>query len=193
MARTVFIALASVLFAAAPTLAGEAPTLKAGVFTPPRMAPDFTLQGSDGKELKLSNLRGRVVVLGFGFTSCPDVCPITLGTLAQAYKKLGPVAQDVQVVYITVDPARDDAQRMKKYLAGFDASFVGGTGSPERLEAVRKEYGVLAEKKQYGNDYTVAHSSSIYLIDREGLLRALMPYGRSPDDYVHDLQILAKR
>jgi protein SCO1/2 len=193
MVRTALIALAWVLSLAAPTLAADAPALKAGVFSPPRMAPDFTLQGSDGKELKLSNLRGRVVVLGFGFTSCPDVCPITLATLAQAYKKLGAVAKDVQVVYITVDPARDDAQRMKQYLATFDPSFVGGTGSPERLEAVRKEYGVLAEKKQYGSNYTVAHSSSIYLIDREGLLRALMPYGRNPDDYVHDLQILARR
>jgi protein SCO1/2 len=192
MKRLVFPILAALL-AAAPLRAADAPTLKAGVFTPPRMAPDFTLQGSDGKELKLSNYRGRLVVLGFGFTSCPDVCPVTLATLAQAHRKLGAANKDVQIVYITVDPARDDVERMHKYLAGFDSTFIGGTGDPERLDAVRKEYGVLAEKKMYGSNYTIGHSSSIYLIDREGLLRALMPYGRSPDDYVHDLQILMKR
>ena len=193
MNRAAFIALIALVLTA-PLRAADAPVLKAGVFTPPRMAPDFTLQGSDGKELKLSNYRGRVVVLGFGFTSCPDVCPVTLATLAQAHRKLGVAAnKDVQIVYITVDPARDDAQRMQKYLAGFDPTFVGGTGPSELLEAVRKQYGVMAEKKTYGSNYTVGHSSSIYLIDRDGLLRALMPYGRGPDDYVHDLQILLAR
>lgn len=192
MNRAAFIAMIA-LALASPLRAADAPALKAGVFTPPRMAPEFKLQGSDGKELKLSNYRGRLVVLGFGFTSCPDVCPVTLATLAQAHRKLGSAGKDVQVVYITVDPARDDAQRMQKYLAGFDPTFIGGTGTSEQLEAVRKEYGVMAEKKMYGSNYTVGHSSSIYLIDREGLLRALMPYGRGPDDYVHDLQLLMTR
>lgn len=172
--------------------AADAPTLKAGEFSPPRQAPDFSLQGSDGRELKLSRYRGKVVVLGFGFTSCPDVCPITLGTLAQTRRKLGPAAADVQVIYITVDPQRDVAERMKKYLDGFDPTFVGGTGSAEQLSAVRKEYGILAEKQVRGSSYTFGHSSFTYLIDRGGRLRALMPYGHSSDDYVGDLSILLK-
>jgi len=168
--------------------AGDAP-LKAGVFDPPRVAPDFALQGSDGSELKLSRYRGKVVLLGFGFTSCAAVCPVTLGTLAAAHKQLGVLADELQVVYITVDPERDDAAQMKKYLSSFDPTFVGGTGTEQQLAAVRKEYGIAAEKVA-GPDGSFTHSSFVYLIDREGRMRALMPYGHAADDYVHDLKIL---
>lgn len=172
--------------------AASAAELRAGAFDPPRQAPELGLQGSHGGELSLHDYRGKIVVLGFGFTSCPDVCPTTLATLAQARKKLGARASDVQVVYVTVDPERDTADRMRKYLTTFDPTFLGGTGSPERLAAVRKEYGIAAEKKMYGKNYSVAHSSYTYLIDREGRLRALMPYGSTPDDYVHDIELLLR-
>jgi protein SCO1/2 len=165
-------------------------SLIAGVFSPPRQAPDFSLSGSNGSELKLRSYRGKVVVLAFGFTSCPDVCPITLASLAQARKKLGADGNELQVVYITVDPERDDAERMRIYLAAFDPTFVGGTGTAGRLDAVRKEYGIAAIRRAAGTGYLYAHSSFTYLIDREGKLRALMPYGHSADDYVHDLRIL---
>ncbi|MGH8652224.1 MAG: SCO family protein [Gammaproteobacteria bacterium] len=184
--------LLSLLFTPAVSAAEDA-ALKAGVFSPPRQAPDFTLNGSDGSELKLSRYRGKVVVLLFGYTSCPDVCPLTLAVLAQARKKLGVEGNELQVVYVTVDPERDDAERMRKYLAAFDPTFVGGAGTAERLAAVRKEYGVIADKKTVGTSYSVAHSSYTYLIDRDGSLRALMPYGRTPDDYVHDVRILLKK
>jgi protein SCO1 len=187
--RATSILLLSVLFVAT-AVAADSRALKAGVFTPPRVAPDFSLQGSDGRALNLSHYRGKVVVLGFGYTSCPDVCPTTLATLAQARRTLGPAANDVQVVYVTVDPERDVVERMKKYLGAFDPTFIGGTGTVDKLSAVRKDYGILAEKKTYGDTYAVAHSSYTYLIDRGGNLRALMPYGRSPNDYVHDLNIL---
>ena len=167
------------------------PALKAGVFEPPRPAPDFALRGSDGAELKLSRYRGKVVLMSFGFTSCPAVCPITLATLADARRTLGPAADAVQVIFVTVDPERDDAARMKAYLAGFDPTFVGATGSPDVLAAVRRNYGVTAEKQVVsGGDYVMNHSSSIYLIDRSGRLRALMPYGRAAGDFVHDVQLL---
>jgi protein SCO1/2 len=182
------IGLCSLLMGAA--LAGSAPALKAGVFSPPRQAPDFSLEGSDGRRLSLGTFRGKVVILGFGYTSCPNVCPTTLATLAQTRRKLGAAAADVQVVYVTVDPQRDVVERMKNYLATFDPTFVGGTGADEVLAAVRQSYGILAEKHPEGGNYTYAHSSYTYLIDRTGNLRALMPYGRGPDDYVHDLQIL---
>jgi protein SCO1 len=170
----------------------EDSTLRAGAFKPPRMAPDFSLQGSNGVELKLGEHRGKVIVLAFGFTSCPDVCPTTLGVLAQAHKMLATQSQGLQVLYVTVDPQRDDAQRMRAYLAGFDPTFLGGTGTAEQLKAVRDAYGIFAYRKKVGAGYTVAHSSYTYLIDREGRLRALMPYGHSPEDYVHDLRILMK-
>ena len=178
------------LLLAAPAGAADAPELKAGVFEPPRAAPDFSLRGSDGGELRLSRHRGKVVALAFGFTSCPDVCPVTLGTLREARKQLVAEGKDLQVLYVTVDPERDDAERMRSYLANFDPSFVGGTGAPEQLAAVRKEYGILAEKVKTPAGYSVAHSSSIYLIDREGRLRALMPYGHPAGDFVHDVKLL---
>jgi len=185
-------ALITSLLLTASAAANDAPALKAGVFSPARQAPDFSLQGSDGRELKLSRYRGKVVVVGFGFTSCPDVCPTTLATLAAARRELGAAAADVQVVYVTVDYERDVPERMKKYLSAFDTTFVGGSGSAAQLAAVRKDYGISAEKKQYGDSYTYAHSSFTYLIDRGGRIRALMPYGHSPDDYAHDLAILLK-
>jgi len=186
-----FASLLALVFAAAVAAADDA-TLKAGVFDPPRVAPDFSLAGSDGAELTLGRYRGKVVVLAFGFTSCADVCPVTLGTLASAKKQLGAEWGGLQVVYVTVDPERDDAERMRTYLASFDPTFVGGTGTPEQLAAVRKEYGIIAEKVKAASGYSVAHSSYTYLIDRAGRLRALMPYGHPADDYVHDLRILLK-
>jgi protein SCO1/2 len=166
--------------------------LKAGTFDPPRQAPDFELLGSNGGALKISGYRGKVVLLAFGYTSCTAVCPITLNTFAVARRKLAAAAADVQVVYITVDPQRDDAARMKKYLAAFDRTFVGGTGTEQQLAAVRKDYGISAEKQVAGDGYAYEHSSFTYLIDRGGRIRAMMPYGHSPDDYVHDLTLLLK-
>jgi protein SCO1/2 len=181
--------------AAATNTAGSSlnpPTLKAGAFDPPRQAPDFHLRSSNGDELKISTYRGKVVLLAFGFTSCTAVCPTTLNTFAVARRELAERAADVQVVYITVDPQRDDAARLKKYLGSFDPTFVGGTGTEQQLAAVRKDYGISAQKQVMGDSYTYAHSSFTYLIDRNGRIRALMPYGHSPDDYVHDLTVLLK-
>jgi protein SCO1/2 len=138
----------------------------------------------------LARFRGNVVVLAFGFTSCPTVCPATLAVLAQARKQLGARGDEVQVVYVTVDPERDDAARMREYLAKFDPSFVGGTGTPEQLGAVRARYGIEAARTGAGRAASFAHSSFTYLIDRDGKLRALMPFGRDADDYAHDLGLL---
>ena len=169
----------------------QAQDMKAGVFEPPRQAPDFTLLATDGGDLTLGEYRGKVVVLGFGFTSCPEVCPVTLATLADARQTLGADAKEVQVVFVTVDPERDDPARLKAYLAAFDASFVGGTGSEEQLAAVRTEYGIRAAKiHQEGQPDSYSHSAFTYLIDRQGRLRALMPYGHPAADFSNDLRLL---
>jgi protein SCO1/2 len=183
--------LLPLLFAA--SLALAEPTLKAGVLTPVMPAPALKLQGTDGQPLDLARYRGKVVLLSFGFSSCGEVCPITLATLAGARKKLGADAARVQVVYVTVDPERDDAARMKKYLGSFDASFVGGVGTREQIDAAQKSYGISSSKIRHPDGaYTIGHSSSIYLIDRSGGLRAVMPYGHPVDDFVHDLKILLR-
>jgi protein SCO1/2 len=182
------ILAAALLLAALPAcaFAGTSLPLKAGQFDPARLAPDFTLASSNGGALKMSSYRGKVVLLGFGFTTCPEVCPTTLATLSSARKKLGPLAKDVQLVYITVDPARDNAKQMHDYLTAFDPTFVGGTGSEAQLAAVRKAYGVTSKKVGEG----FAHTSSVVLIDRAGRFQAMMPDDHPPVDFVHDLRLL---
>ena len=190
LARIVVLGLlASVAVAGTGT---RAPAFKAGLFNPARLAPDFSLQGTNGKELRMSQFRGKVVLLSFGYSSCTAVCPVTLATLAQTRRQLGPAATDVQVVYITVDPERDVPAHLQAFLHTFDATFIGGTGTPEQLAGVRKDYGISAQKIPYEKTYTYSHSSFTYLIDRGGRIRALMPYGHSPDDYVNDLTLLLK-
>ncbi len=184
------IAACAALAPAAAIADGAIAPLKAGSFEPPRAAPDFVLAGSDGAPLRLSKLHGKVVLMSFGYTHCPAVCPTTLATLAEARRSLGKDAAAVQVVFVTVDPERDDAATMKQYVAAFDPSFLGATGRPEALAAVRRSYGVVARKVPLGDSYGMDHSSSIFLIDRDGRLRAQMPYGRDARDFAHDVRLL---
>ena len=181
------------------TMAGPAvsagaapPAFKAGVFDPPRAAPNFSLQGSNGRELSMGQFKGKVLLLAFGYSSCTAVCPVTLATYAMARRQMGAAAADVQVVYITVDPERDVPTRLNSFLKQFDPTFIGGTGSEEQLVAVRKQYGINAQKIPAGKGYGYSHSSFTYLIDRTGRIRALMPYGHPAADYVNDLSMLLK-
>jgi protein SCO1/2 len=164
--------------------------LRAGVFEPPRDAPEFSLRGSDGSDVTLARYRGKVVLLTFGFTYCATICPTTLATLAQTRARLGKAADSVQVVFVTVDPARDDPTHMRGYLAAFDRSFIGATAAPDALAAVRRKYGVTAVRHGTGPDYAMEHTSSIFLIDRAGKLRAMMPFGHDAADFVHDIASL---
>jgi protein SCO1/2 len=185
--------LSGLTLAAAAAQPAPPDQLKAGILTPVLPAPELSLAGSDGKPLSLARFRGKVVLLAFGFSNCAEVCPITLATLAGARRKLGADAAGVQVVYVTVDPERDDAARMRKFLGSFDPSFVGGVGVPAQIEMAEKSYGIsVAKNVNADGSYTLGHSSSIYLIDRAGGLRAVMPYGHPVEDFVHDLKILLR-
>ena len=169
--------------------------LRSGSFEPPREAPAFTLDGSNGKKLSLRDHLGKVVILQFGFTFCEKVCPVTLARLTQVHKQLGSAARDVQLIYVTVDPKRDSPERLREHLAAFNPSFLGATGPPEELAAVRKAYGVFAEELVSRNralGYEVNHSSSIYLVDRQGKVSGLVPFGTPADDIVHDVKLLLK-
>ena len=169
--------------------------LRCGTFQPPREAPTFSLDGSNGKKLGLRDYPGKVVILEFGYTFCEEVCPITLARLSEVYKKLGSAARDIQLVFVTVDPARDSPERLREHLAAFNPSFLGATGTPDELGAVQKAYGVVAKQVVSPNPalrYAVDHSSSLYLIDRQGKLQGLAPFGTPVDDMVHDLEFLLK-
>ena len=191
MNRILALSLATLVATAAG--ATDVPALKAGVFSPTHPAPEFKLAGSDGAPLTVARFRGKVVALAFGYSHCADVCPVTLATLAQARKLLGPQAAGFQVVYVTVDPERDDAARLKTWLTAFDASFVGGTGNAQSLDVVDKAYGISVKKMESANGPLFGHSSSVYLIDREGRLRAMMPYGHVAEDYAHDVRLLMQQ
>jgi protein SCO1 len=171
------------------------PGFRSGIFDPPREAPGFSLDGSNGEKLSLRDHLGKVVILEFGFTYCQDVCPITLARLTEVYKKLGDEARDVQLIYVSVDPKRDTPERLREHLTAFNPSFLGATGTTDEVAAVLKAYGVVAEQvvsKNKALGYAVNHSSSLYLVDRQGKLRALVPFGTRPDDIVHDLELLLK-
>jgi protein SCO1/2 len=193
--RTVSLLLGAIIAVAVsaepPRLAPPDDLFKAGTLSPVMPAPKLALDGSDGKPLTLERFHGKVVAVAFGFSNCGEVCPITLATLAGARKKLGPEGADVQVVYVTVDPERDDANQMKKFLGSFDPTFVGGVGTRTQIDAAEKSWGISSVKNANADgSYTIGHSSSIYLINRKGGLRAVMPYGHPADDFVHDLKIL---
>jgi len=185
---------------------GAVPTASArfrsGVFDPPRAAPDFVLRGSDGSSVTLARYRGKVVLLEFGFTHCQRVCPTTLSSLGQAFKRLGASAGEVQLIFVTVDPKRDSPERLREYLQFFNPTFIGATGTSDSLEetqtqldVVRRAYGiVISEVHQKDNPvYDVHHTSSVGLIDRQGMLRALIPFGKPIDDIVHDVQLLLEQ
>jgi protein SCO1/2 len=184
-------------FAMLAASAGAAPVagLKSGVFEPPRAAPAIGLAASDGSAFDLARYRGKLVVLEFGFTHCTEVCPVSLASLAQARKLLGAEAAEVQVVFVTVDPARDSATRLRGYLAQFDPGFIGVTGSAGQVDAVLKAYGIAATKKMVEGsktEYTMHHSSYLYFVDRRGMLRALMPFGRPAAEIAHDARLLLR-
>jgi protein SCO1 len=187
-----FVALAALL---APTMGckQEERGFASGVFEPPCDAPSFQLAGSDGSDITLQEYRGKVVALAFGFSYCPRVCPVTLAHLSEVAQNLGEAAKDLQVVFITVDPERDSPARLREFLDYFNPTFRGATGDPATLKAVEKAYGVVAERVPSQDSklgYEVHHSSSIFLIDRAGKLRVLVPFGQPTPDLLHDVREL---
>lgn len=189
------LVLATFLLCAANAVAQPIAGLKSGLFEPPRVAPAIGLQASDGSTFDLAKYRGKVVVLEFGYTHCTEVCPVSLVSLAQARKLLGADAAKLQVVFITVDPARDSVARLRGYLAHFDPGFIGVTGSPAQVDAVLKAYGITAAKRMMGDSdagYMMSHSSYLYFVDMRGMLRAMMPFGRPAADIAHDVQLLLR-
>ncbi len=156
-------------------------------------AADFTLTDQNGAPFTLSAQRGKVVLLFFGFTYCPDVCPLTLSTWRKVERKLGADADRVAFVYVTVDPERDTPARLKEHLAVFSPRFIGLTGTPEQLNAIYGDYGIYREKERISDEpggYVINHSSYILLLDKQGRWRLNHTHDASPEDLVHDINLL---
>jgi protein SCO1/2 len=162
------------------------------VIDPPVAAQDFTLANYDGQPFRLGGQHGKVVLMFFGYTSCADVCPTTLAEFRQLRERLGDRANEVAFVFVTVDPERDTPGKIRAYLTLFAPDFYGLSGTPAELEVVYQAYGVYAEKQESDSagGYEVAHTSSVYVIDRAGNLRLTFPYGTSPEDMLADMRKL---
>ena len=153
-----------------------------------------TLELADvtGKTRRLEEFRGQAVVLFFGFTQCPDVCPTTLAQVAGAVKQLGPDAEKVRTLFVSVDPERDTPQALSQYVATFDPRIVALRGDLEATRKVAKEFKIYFEKRKQGDSYTVDHSAQTYVIDPQGRLRLLVRHERIAEDLPHDLQQILK-
>jgi protein SCO1/2 len=166
----------------------------------PRAADDFTLPTSTGEAMSLSDFRGKYVLLFFGYTYCPDVCPTTLNDLQQMVKTLGPErAEEIQVVMVSVDPERDTPDQLATYLNYFDPNFIGMTGTVEDIQPVASQFGIFFER-QPGSDntnYLVDHTSAVTVIDPEGYVRIIFTTGINSDingaDMASDVAYLMRR
>ena len=170
-------------------------TFRGTLYDPALPAPEIVLSRDNGSSFRLSERRGDVILLFFGYTSCPDVCPTTLSELRKVNEELGKNASQVQVVFVTVDPDRDTPEQIQKYVSIFNPAFIGLSGSLDELEPVWKDYGVYREVEQVSTSaagYLVNHTARVYLIDRDGNLRLSYSFGTPTDDILHDLKILFK-
>jgi protein SCO1/2 len=158
------------------------------------LAPDFTLTTQNAQTASLSDFRGKLVILYFGYTYCPDVCPATLAEVNKALDRLGEKAGEVQVVMITVDPQRDTPQKLSEYLAHFNPGFLGLTGSPEQIVQVAADYGIYYGKRagSQATNYLVDHTASLIVVDQDGYLRLIFPFGTPANDIAEDLTQVMK-
>jgi protein SCO1/2 len=156
-------------------------------------APAIQLARSDGTPFQLDQLRGNIVLVFFGYTSCPDVCPTTMAELKTALDKIGPEKADkVKVVFVTVDPQRDTPQRVQEYANHFNEKFIGLSGSEAALARVWSDYGIFRQVAEGSpaTGYLVDHTARVTLIDQEGRLRASYGFETPVEDIVHDLKLL---
>ena len=155
-------------------------------------ARDFALNDQDGKPRTLADFRGKAVVIFFGYTHCPDVCPTTMSEMAAVMKQLGPDAEKVQVLFVTLDPERDTPALLKQYVPAFDPRFIALSGDADAIAKTAKEFRVFYQKvpgKDAGS-YTLDHTAASYVFDPQGRVRLFVRHGQGPEPIAQDLKVL---
>jgi protein SCO1/2 len=184
----------STIICSALALAGcdASPTFRSTDVTGADYGKALELIDHNGRPRRLEDFRGKAVVVSFGFTHCPDVCPTTLADLSAAVKALGADADRVQVLFVTVDPERDTKEVLGKYVTAFDPRFLGLYGDAAATQRAAKEFKVYYEKRKTGASYSVDHSGQSYVIDAQGRLRLFVRHDRIATDLPEDLRTLLR-
>ncbi len=157
-------------------------------------APDFTLTNGDGEQVMLSDYQGKIVLLYFGYTFCPDVCPATLADLKVVQERLDEEGEKIQVIMVTVDPDRDTPQKLAEYVSHFHPTFIGLSGSKEEIDAAGEGYGIYYEKHEgtEATGYLVDHTARVFVIEPDGTYRLSFPFATPTEDMVADLNLLLR-
>ena len=157
-------------------------------------AKDFALTDHNGKARALADFRGKAVVIFFGYTQCPDVCPTTMSEMALVMQQLGEQAKQVQVLFVTVDPERDTQALLATYVPSFSAQFLGLYGNKDATDKVAKEFKIFYQKVpgKTASSYTVDHTAGSYVFDKEGRIRLFLRHGQGAELITHDLKLLLK-
>lgn len=152
----------------------------------------FELPDHHGQVRKLSDFKGKLVALFFGYTNCPDVCPTTLDDLTKGLALLGERKSEVQVLFVTLDPERDTPERLAQYVPSFDPGYLALRGTPEQTAATASSFKVFYQRQLSASKtgYTIDHSAGVYVFDRQGALRLYLNFGQKPEDIAHDLGLL---
>lgn len=165
------------------------PTFLSTDITNANFGRDFKLTDHNGRIRSLNNFKGKVVVLFFGYTNCPDICPITMGKLAVAMKKLGKDAKRVQVLFVSINPEHDTSALLKQYVTTFNPTFLGLSGDMQTTRNIAKEFKVTFQKQagKTQDNYTMDHSTGTYIYDTVGRLRLYVNSSKSADVFSHDI------
>ena len=178
------------------TACSSPPPFKAKPVPDSPVAPAFTLTDQYGTQRSLSDFKGKVVSLFFGFTHCPDICPTHLARQAEVMRQLGLQAEQVAVLFVSLDPERDTPAALKTYMDAFDPRFIALTGSTEQTSKVAKQYKIFWQKTPLPDSalvYTIDHTTNSFVIDQTGRLRLVVPHEMSAADVTHDLKLMIEK
>lgn len=145
-----------------------------------REAPEFTLTDQDGSKVSLSNFKDKLVLIFFGYTHCPDICPMTMSVMNNVVDQLEDQAEQVQVIFVTIDPQRDTQEKLKSYIPYYNENFIGLTGTPEEIDKVADDYNIFYSKEEVesSSEYLMGHNSSVLLITPDGKILIKYPQNR---------------